>query len=107
METTITQSGALFAAHHKTLQTTASKTRASNGGRLQYVVPTLRTSVGKFALRPTKFGIHLEIMVGQVSRVLGLYKTNEEAVHALKDRRTGFTPGMRSHREAPPTRFRE
>ena len=54
------------------------------------VIATLRTSVGAFALRPVRFGCYLEIIVGHVRRVLGFYATNEEAVLALRNRRTGF-----------------
>ena len=54
------------------------------------VIATLRTSVGAFALRRAPFGCYLEIIVGHVRRVLGFYATNEEAVLALRNRRTGF-----------------
>jgi hypothetical protein len=54
------------------------------------VIAPLRTSVGEFAFQPAQSGCYLEIIVGHVRRELGHYTTSEEAVHALKDRRTGF-----------------
>lgn len=54
------------------------------------VIAPLRTSVGEFAFQPAPFGCYLEIIVGHVRRRLGHYTTNEDALHALKDRRTGF-----------------
>jgi len=55
----------------------------------QVIVP-LRTSVGEFVFQPTQSGCYLEIIVGHIRRKLSHYTTSEEAVHALKDRRTGF-----------------
>lgn len=51
---------------------------------------SLRTSVGQSEVRPVQNGWSLEIVIGHVRRVLGLYETDEAAVHALKDGRTGF-----------------
>jgi len=54
------------------------------------VIAPLRTSVGEFAFPPAQSGCYLEIIVGHIRRRLGHYTTSEEAIYALKDRRTGF-----------------
>ena len=54
------------------------------------VLGPLRTAVGDFAFRLAPSGCYLEIVVGHVRRRLGHYTTCDDAVHALKDRRTGF-----------------
>jgi hypothetical protein len=51
---------------------------------------TLRTSVGEFVFHQTPLGCHLELVVGNARLALGLYGTNEAAVRALKNGRTGF-----------------
>ena len=90
MEPTITQNGALFAIqrgplkgnyrhHHHRLIASPDKT-----------ISTLRTSVGEFVFRQTPLGCHLELVVGDARWALGLYGTNEAAVRALKNGRTGF-----------------
>ena len=53
-------------------------------------ISTLRTSVGEFVFRQTPLGCHLELVVGNGRWPLGLYGTNEAAVRALKNGRTGF-----------------
>jgi hypothetical protein len=53
-------------------------------------ISTLRTSVGEFGFRQTPLGCHLELSVGNARWALGLYGTNEAAVRALKNGRTGF-----------------
>jgi hypothetical protein len=89
MEPTITQNGALFAVQH----------RAVKGNYFQHhrqmvspnrTISTLRTSVGEFVFRQTPLGCHLELAVGNARWALGLYGTNEAAVRALKNGRTGF-----------------
>ena len=47
-------------------------------------------SVGEFVFRQTSLGCYLELVVGSVRWALGLYGTNEAAVRALKNGRTGF-----------------
>ncbi len=77
MNATITQSGALYALQHR---------HAKAGAR----VSTLRTSVGEFAFRTERSGCYLDLVVGNVRRVLGFYPTDEAALTAVKDRTTGF-----------------
>jgi len=92
MEQTITQNGALFAVQHRATTRHHRRTdnpQMANAGRK---ISTLRTSVGEFAFRQTPLGWHLDLIVGNVRWALGLYGTNEAAIRALKDRRTGFRP---------------
>ena len=49
----------------------------------------MRTSVGEFVSRQTPLG-YLELVVGNARWVLGLFGTDEAAIRALKDGRTGF-----------------
>ena len=53
-------------------------------------ISALRTSVGEFVFRQTPVGCHLELVVGKARWPLGLYGTNEAALRALKNGRTGF-----------------
>jgi len=53
-------------------------------------ISTLRTSVGEFVFRQTTLGCYFELVVGTACWALGLYGTNEAAVRALKNGRTGF-----------------
>jgi hypothetical protein len=90
MELAIMQNGALYA-----VQRTPSKDSRRNRQELTSAdttetLPTIRTSVGEFAIRSTQVGCYLELIMGKVHRVLGLYKTNEAALEALINRRTGF-----------------
>jgi hypothetical protein len=94
MEPTITQNGALYALQHR-----PAKGPAKRNHRAYYRPPianavkptsTLRTSVGEFVFRQTPLGCHLELILGNVRWALGLYGTNEAAVRALKNGRTGF-----------------
>ena len=80
MELTITQNGALYAVQHAP----ARLSHPTNA------LPILRTSVGKFAMRSSEAGCYLELIMGHVHRVLGLYKTTDAAREALINRRTGF-----------------
>lgn len=100
METTITQNGALFAIQHKSIKRCARAGAKSNAAQEGFVTPRLRTSVGEFAFRRTRLGCHLDLIVGNVRRVLGLYGTREAAVRALKDRKTGFTTWDKLDRRA-------
>ena len=50
----------------------------------------MRTSVGEFVSRQTPLGCYLELVAGNARRALGLYGTDEAAVRALKNGRTGF-----------------
>ncbi len=90
MEPTITQNGALFA-----LQRSPAKRNYRQHHHRQIASPnktisTLRTSVGEFVFRQTPLGCYLELVVGNVRWALGLFGTNEAAVRALKNGRTGF-----------------
>ena len=109
MEPTITQNGALFA-----LQTRPAKTLAKRNHRPSYEArtanagkptSTLRTSVGEFAFRQTPLGCHLELIVGSGRWALGLYGTNEAAVRALKNGRTGFRTWDASERRTAATQI--
>ena len=53
-------------------------------------ISTLRTSVGEFVFRQTPLGCYLELVAGNARWVLGLFGTDEAAIRALKDGRTGF-----------------
>ena len=89
MELTIMQNGALYA-----VQRTASKgswpSLEPAGADATETLPTIRTSVGEFAFRSTQVGCYLEFIVGKLHRILGLYRTNEAALDALINQRTGL-----------------
>jgi hypothetical protein len=86
MEPTITQNGALFALQHRPAKRNYHRQIASPNK----AISTLRTSVGEFVFRQTPLGCHLELSVGNVRWALGSYETNEAALRALKNGRTGF-----------------
>src|SRR4029077_14317927 len=90
MERTITQNGALFAVQHRPVKRNYSQHRHRQIASPNKTTSTLRTSVGEFVFRQTPLGCHLELSVGNVRWALGLYGTNEAAVRALKNGRTGF-----------------
>jgi hypothetical protein len=90
MELTITQNGALYAVQHAPSQLSRRKGQKRVSADTTNALPTLRTSVGEFAMRPSEVGCYLELIVGNAHRVLGLYKTTEAALEALINRRTGF-----------------
>src|SRR5690242_17242298 len=90
MEPTITQNGALFAMQHKPPKGSYRLHCNEQISSPNKTISTLRTSVGEFIFRQTPIGCHLELLVGNARWVLGLYGTNEAAVRALKDGRTGF-----------------
>lgn len=89
MELTITPNGAPYA-----VQRTASKdswrSQEPAGADEAETLPTIRTSVGEFAFRSTQVGCYLELIVGKLHRVLGLYRTSEAALDALINQRTGL-----------------
>ena len=89
MEQTITQSGALFGVQHRPAK---RKLRRSNVLTVTPgdLISTFRASVGEFEFRTVQFGCGLEIVVGKVRRALRVYETQEAAVLALRNRRTGF-----------------
>jgi hypothetical protein len=89
MEPTITQNGALFAVQH-TAKRNYSQHHYRQIASPNKTISTLRTSVGEFVFRQTSLGCHLELVVGNSRWALGLYGTNEAAVLALKNGRTGF-----------------
>jgi hypothetical protein len=91
MEPTITRNGALFAMQHRTA--TKKNYRQHHHRHIPNptkTISTLGTSVGEFVFRQTPLGCHLELILGNARWALGLYGTNEAAVRALKNGRTGF-----------------
>ena len=90
MEPTITQNGALFAVQHRPAKRNYRQHRNQQIASLNKTISTLRTSVGEFVFRQTPVGCHLELVVGNARWALGLYGTNEAALRALKNGRTGF-----------------
>jgi len=90
MEPTITQNGALFAVQHRPPNGNYRQHRNQQIATPNKTMSTLRTSVGEFVFRQTPLGCHLELSVGNVRWALGLYGTNEAALRALKNGRTGF-----------------
>ena len=90
MEPTITQNGALFAVQHRPAKRNYSQHHLRQIANPIKTISTLRTSVGEFVFRQTSLGCHLELVLGNVRWALGLYGTNEAAVRALKNGRTGF-----------------
>jgi len=90
MEQTILQNGALCAAQHRAVKRNYSQHHHRQIASPNKTIPTLRTSVGEFVFRRTPLGCHLELVIGNVRWALGLYGTNEAAVRALRNGRTGF-----------------
>ena len=90
MESTITQNGALFAVQQRPVKRNYRQRRHPQIASPNKPMSTLRTSVGEFVFRQTPLGCHLELVVGNARWALGLYGTNEAAVRALKNGRTGF-----------------
>jgi hypothetical protein len=90
MEPTITQNGALFAVQHRPARRNYRQHHHRQIATPNKTMSTLRTSVGEFVFRQTPLGCHLELVVGNARWALGLYGTNEAAVRALKNGRTGF-----------------
>ena len=90
MELTLTQNGALFAVQHGSVKRNYSQHHHRQIASANKAISTLRTSVGEFVFRQTPIGCYLELVVGNVRWALGLFGTNEAAVRALKNGRTGF-----------------
>jgi hypothetical protein len=90
MELTITQNGALFAAQRSPAKRNYFQHHHRQIASPNNTISTLRTSVGEFVFRQTPLGCCLELVVGNVRWALGLFGTNEAAVRALKNGRTGF-----------------
>ena len=90
MERTITQNGALFAVQHRPVKRNYFQHHHPQIASPDKTISTLRTSVGEFVFRQTRLGCYLELVVGNARWALGLYGTNEAAVGALKNGRTGF-----------------
>ena len=90
MEPTITQNGALFALQGRLAKRNYRQHRLRQIANPIKTISTLRTSVGEFVFRQTSLGCHLELVLGNVRWALGLYGTNEAAVRALRNGRTGF-----------------
>jgi hypothetical protein len=90
MEPTITQNGALFALQHRPAKRNYRQHYHRQIADPNKAISTLRTSVGKFVFRQTPLGCHLELSVGNVCSALGLFGTDEAALRALKNGRTGF-----------------
>ena len=90
MEPTITQNGALFALQHRPAKRNYRQHYHRQIASSNKAISTLRTSVGEFVFRQTPLGCHLELSVGNVHWALGLFGTDEAALSALKNGRTGF-----------------
>jgi hypothetical protein len=90
MEPTITQNCALFAVQHRPAKRNYRQHHHRPIASSNKAISTSRTSVGEFVFRQTPLGCRLELSVGDVRWALGLYGTNEAAVRALKNGRTGF-----------------
>ncbi len=89
MELTIMPDGALYAVQ-RTASNGSGRDGESVGTDATETIPTVRTSVGEFAFRSTQVGCYLELIVGKLHRILGLYRTNEAALNALINQRTGL-----------------
>jgi hypothetical protein len=90
MEPTITQNGALFALQRRPAKRNYGHHHHRKIVSHNKTISTLRTSVGEFVFRQTSLGCHLELVLGNVRWALGLCGTNQAAVRALKNGRTGF-----------------
>jgi hypothetical protein len=90
MEQTITQNGALFALQPRPAKRNCRQHYHRQIASPNKTISTLRTSVGEFVFRQTPLGCCLELVVGSARWALGLYGTDEAAVRALKNGRTGF-----------------
>ncbi len=89
MEPTITQHGALFAVQHRPVKNYFQHHHRQIASPNK-TISTLRTPVGEFVFRHSPLGCYLELVVGNARWALGLYGTNEAALRALKNGRTGF-----------------
>ncbi len=89
MEPTITQNGALFAVQHRPVKRNYSQHHHRQIASPNKTISTLRTSVGELVSRQTPLG-YLELVAGNARWVLGLFGTDEAAIRALENGRTGF-----------------
>lgn len=105
MDPTITQNGALFAIHSRLTKRSQRASQNAETAHGDKTNSTLRTSVGEFSFRQTPLGCHLEVIVGNVRRALGSYRTNEAAVRALKNHKTGFHTWDALERKAAATQI--
>jgi hypothetical protein len=90
MEPIVTQNGALFAVQQRPVKRNYSQRHHRQIASSNITISTLRTSVGEFVFRRTPLGCYLELVIGSARWALGSYGTNEAAVRALKNGRTGF-----------------
>ena len=100
MEQTITASGALFQAHRKQAKQARRSNAAAQTETPAAAIFTFRASVGDFALRRAQVGYELEINVGEVRRLLGVYVTPDAALLALQNRKTHYDPWDHTGRNA-------
>ena len=89
MELTM-QNGALYAVQQTGGNGAWRNRREPASADTTETLSTIRTSAGEFAIRSTQVGCYLELIIANAHRVLGLYETNEAALEALINRRTGF-----------------
>jgi hypothetical protein len=90
MKLALMQNGALYAVQQMPGKNARRNDQESAGAATTEILPTIRTSVGEFAIRATQAGCYLELIMGKVHRVLGLYETNEAALEALISQRIGL-----------------
>jgi hypothetical protein len=90
MEPTTTRNGVLFAVQRRPIKRNYLQHRLRQIASANKTISSLRTSVGEFVFRQTPLGCYLELVVGSARWALGLYGTNEAAVRAVKNGRTGF-----------------
>ncbi len=90
MKLALMQNGALYAVQHTPGKGPRRNNQEPASADTTEILPTIRTSVGKFAIRATQVGCYLELIMGKVHRVLGLYETNEAALEALINQRIGL-----------------
>jgi hypothetical protein len=84
------QNGALYAVQQTARKGPSRNHQEPASADVNEMLPTIRTSVGEFAIRSTQVGCYLELIMGKVHRVLGLYETNEAALEALINQRIGL-----------------
>lgn len=84
------QNGALYAVQQTASEGPWRNRQESTSADTTETLSTIRTSAGEFAIRSTQTGCYLELIMGKVHRVLGLYETSEAALEALINRTTGF-----------------
>ena len=103
MQPTLVANDALLAAPQE--HETAPQNGATQTETPASAIFTFRASVGDFALRRGLVGYDLEINVGNVRRLLGVYVTPEAALLALRNRRINFKPWDQMGRNAVAIQF--